>query len=62
MRKKFNIIDASTGKKFKPAANQSVIMTDGGVFLLLTRVDWEGSYTRKLSEVLPRYDVVWRGE
>lgn len=62
MRRKFKILDADTGKEFKPQSNQCVMMTPGGVFLLHSREDWVGSHTRKLSDVLPRYNVVWRDE
>ena len=62
MSKKFKVIDASTGLEFKTAKWQCVMMTPDGVFVLWESGDGygEGSWSRKLSAVLPKYDIIWR--
>lgn len=61
MRKKFKVINASTGDQFKPAKRQCVMTTPDGVFVLWESGDGygEGAWSKKLSEVLPKYDIIW---
>ena len=54
--------DASKrGQPFKPASKEMVVMNGGGVFFLFNGEVYYPSI-RKLSLVLPRYDVVWEEE
>ena len=68
MRKKFKIMYPSdywdkdkAGKPYLPPAYCQVIMTSGGVFCLLDNTPYYPS-VRKLSEILYKYDVIWKGE
>jgi hypothetical protein len=47
------------GQPFKPASKEMVVMSGGGVFFLFNGEEYYPSL-RKLSSVLPRYDVVWK--
>lgn len=67
MKKKFKImypedhVDVEAhGKPYKPPTKFMVVMNGSGVFFLY---NGEGYYssTRKLSDVLYKYDVVWKG-
>lgn len=66
MRKKFKIMYPADhpevekqGKPYRPPAKCMVVMNSGGVFFLYHE---EGYYPwiQKLSEVLHKYDVVWK--
>ena len=64
MRKKFKIMYPrdyheldKRGKPYHAPAHCLVVMTNGGVFLLMNK---ESGTIRKLSEVLYKYDVVWK--
>lgn len=66
MKKKFKIMypedywdKDKAGKPYLPGANKFVVMTGGGVFLLVDSSDYY-THVRKLSEVLHKYDVVWK--
>ena len=48
------------GKPYKPPTNKMVVMNGGGVFFLYTGEEYY-PYIQKLSEVLPKYDVIWKG-
>jgi hypothetical protein len=62
MKKKFKIIDTSTGQKIKLREKEMVVMNDQGIsFLVGNFMDYD-TYVRKLSDVYPRFDVVWKGE
>ncbi len=65
-RKKFVILyptdhedENLRGKKYKPQENKFVVMNGGGVFYLVS-VEPYSHHCTKLSNVLPRYDVVWK--
>ncbi len=64
-RKKFQIRypqdhpdDSLCGEKYKPPENCFVVMNGGGVFFLVNSDGWE-CYVKKLSDVIPKYNVVW---
>lgn len=68
MRKKFKIMYPNDhhdvnkrGKPYLPPQNKMVVMNSGGVFFLYDNEPYYPSIT-KLSKVLPKYDVVWKGE
>lgn len=58
-RKKFKIIDKTTGEKCKLIDGQMIVMNGAGVFFLVS--DMHGYYTnvQKLSDRFPTYAVVW---
>lgn len=65
MRKKFKIIypqdhhePEKRGKPYK-SNNVTVVMTGGGVFLHITS-GFGFNVVKPLSEVLPKFDVVWK--
>lgn len=47
------------GKPYKPPEGKMVVMNGGGVFFLYDTEPYCQSI-RKLSSVLPKYDVVWK--
>lgn len=59
MKKKFKIVDVSTGEKFKLSEGQMLVMNSQGIFFLIVGIGDYYMGMRKLSEVCPRYDVVW---
>jgi hypothetical protein len=65
MRKKFKILYSSDhheeekrGLPFKPANNEMVVMNSNGVFFIFNGETYYPSI-RPLSDVIPKYDVVW---
>ena len=67
-RQKFSIyypkdyVDSKlAGTKYKPPSNKMVVMSNDGIFFLYTGGEYY-PYIQKLSDVLPKYDVVWKGE
>lgn len=46
------------GQPYKPPAKKMVVMNGSGVFFLYTGEDYY-PFIQKLSDVLPKYDVVW---
>ena len=62
MKKKFKIIDACSGEKIKLGEGQMVVMNDQGVFFMVGNFMDYDTYVRKLSDVCPRFDVIWVGE
>jgi hypothetical protein len=65
MRKKFKIFypkdyenSELAGKKYKTPKYKMVVMNSDGLFFLF---DWGPYYQgiQQLSEVLPKYDVIW---
>lgn len=62
MKKKFKIIDASTGEKLKLSEGQMIVMNDQGVFFLVGGVNDYYMGMQKLSDVYPKYHVMWKGE
>lgn len=69
MKKKFKIIDASTGEKYKLKEGEMLVMNSRGIFFLVGNFMDYDPYVRKLSDVCkpslegkPRFDVVWVGE
>lgn len=61
MKKKFKIIDASTGEKFKLSEGQMLVMNNEGIFFLIGGTKDYYMGMRKLSDVCPRFDVIWKG-
>lgn len=66
MRKKFKIMypddyhdPEKRGKPFKPASKKMVVMNGSGVFFLYSGEEYY-PYIQKLSDVLNKYDVVWK--
>ena len=68
MKKKFKIIDAgvptgtSSGEKIKLGEGQMVVMNGQGIFFVVGNFMDYDTYVRKLSDVCPKFDVVWKGE
>jgi hypothetical protein len=56
MRNKFEII-LPDDQKFKPKKSQIVLMTSEGVLLIAEDCGYSGWFLRRLSEVVPKYDV-----
>ncbi len=68
MRKKFKIMYSQDhyevekrGKSYIPPAKGMVVMNNRGVFFLFIGEEYYPSI-RKLSDILPKYDVVWTKE
>jgi len=62
MKYKFKIIDAATGQKYKPKESEMLVMNNQGIFFLVGNFRDYDTYVQKLSDVCPRYDVIWNGE
>lgn len=62
MKKKFKIIDTSTGEKYKLKEGEMIVMNSQGIFFLVGNFMDYDTYVRKLSDVYPRFDVIWVGE
>lgn len=66
MKKKFKIIDASTGEKLKlketDQGHEMIVMNSQGIFFMVGNFMDYDTYVRKLSDVCPRFDVIWKGE
>lgn len=62
MKKKFKIIDSSTGEKLKLSEGQMIVMNDQGIFFLVGGLNDYYMGMHKLSDVCPKYHVVWKGE
>lgn len=61
MKKKFKIIDAASGEKLKLGEGQMVVMNSQGIFFTVGNDGYYWSI-RKLSDVCPKYNVIWKGE
>lgn len=48
------------GSVYKPPPKTMVVMNTGGVVFLATDCDYSGWYVRKLSDTVPKYDVVMK--
>jgi len=66
MRKKFKILypkdyydSEKRGQPYKPPAKSMVVMNGSGVFFLFNGEQYYPSI-RKLSDVLDKYDVIWK--
>lgn len=62
MKKKFKIIDASTGEKFKLKDGQMLVMNSQGIFFLVGNFRDYDTYVHRLSDVCPKYEVVWNDQ
>lgn len=62
MKKKFKIIDTATGEKFKLKDGQMLVMNNQGVFFLVGNFRDYDTYVHRLSDVCPKYDVVWNDQ
>ncbi len=65
MRRKFKIFYPADhpevekrGKQYKAKGKDMLVMNNSGIFFLFNGADYYPSI-RKLSNVLPKYDVVW---
>jgi len=58
MRKKFKVVDPSTGERYKPGDKKMVVMNSDGVFFVFCGEKYYPSLW-KLSDKLPKYDIVW---
>ena len=59
MKKKFKIIDTSTGQKIKLKEGDMIVMNDQGIFFMVGNFMDYDTYVRKLSYVCPKYEVEW---
>jgi len=66
MRKKFKIMypsdwhdESKQGQPYHPPSKSMVVMNGSGIFFLFNGDDYYPSI-KKLSDVLPKYDVVWK--
>lgn len=66
MRRKFKIMYPSDhhetekqGKPYLTTGKDMVLMNGSGVFFLYRHDDYS-TFVRRLSEVLPKYDVIWK--
>jgi hypothetical protein len=62
MKKKFKIIDTSTGQKLKLREKEMLVMNSQGIFFLVGNFMDYDTYVRKLSDVCPVFEVIWKGE
>jgi hypothetical protein len=62
MKKKFKIIDTSTGQKIKLKEGEMVVMNSQGIFFVVGNIMGYDTYVLKLSDRIPKFDVVWVGE
>lgn len=62
MKNKFKIIDASTKEKFKLSEGQMIVMNNQGLFFLVGNFRDYDTYVQKLSDVCPKYDVIWNNQ
>jgi len=62
MKNKFKIIDASTGEKIKLKEGEMIVMNDQGIFFLVGNFMDYDTYVRKLSDVCPVFEVIWKGD
>lgn len=65
-RRKFKIMypkdywdSDKAGKPYHPESGSMVVMNNGGVFFIIEGVNSYYRCIRKLSDILPKYDVVW---
>lgn len=65
-RQKFKIMYPSDhpeedkqGTQYKPPSKSMIVMNSDGVFFVFSGGDYYPSI-KKLSDVLPKYDVVWK--
>lgn len=61
MKHKFKIIDASTGEKYKLKEGEMLVMSSQGIFFIVGNFMDYDTYVRKLSDVCPKYEVIWKG-
>lgn len=62
MKKKFKIIDASSGEKIKLREKEMLVMNSQGIFFLVGNFMDYDTYVRKLSDVCSKYEVEWKRE
>ncbi|MNE88462.1 hypothetical protein D3C80_1857700 [compost metagenome] len=67
MKKKFKIIDTSTGQKIKLKEGEMIVMNSQGIFFLVGNFMDYDTYVKALSkitfsDVCPMFDVQWKGE
>lgn len=60
MRKKFTIYQ--NGVKYKPKDGCMLVMNSDGVFFEISGMNDYYLGLRKLSDIIGKYDVVWKGE
>ena len=62
MKHKFKIIDTCSGEKIKLGEGRMVVMNGHGIFFVVGNFMDYDTYVRKLSDVCPKFDVIWKGE
>lgn len=62
MKKKFKIIDTSTGQKAKLKEGEMIVMNSQGIFFIVGNFMDYDTYVLKLSNRIPKFDVVWVGD
>ena len=67
MKKKFKIIDTSTGQKIKLRDKEMLVMNSQGIFFLVGNFMDYDTYVKALSkitlsDVCPVFEVIWKGE
>ena len=62
MKKKFKIIDTSTGQKIKLHDKEMLVMNSQGIFFVMVDMLGYDCHVKKLSDVCSSYNVVWKGE
>lgn len=66
MKKKFKIIDTSTGvpkgTQLKLREKEMLVMNDQGIFFVVVGMLGYDCHVKRLSDVCPVFEVVWKGE
>lgn len=62
MKKKFKIIDASTGEKYKLKEGEMVVMNSQGIFFLVGNFMDYDTWVGPFSDYCKSYNVIWKGE
>lgn len=62
MKKKFKIIDTSTGQKLKLCEREMLVMNSQGMFFMVVNFRDYDTWVGPLSNYCPAYEVEWKGE
>ena len=58
-RKKFKVVDESTGEKCKLLDGEMIVMNTSGVLFLINDINGYYTNVQLLSDRFTKYDVVW---
>ena len=58
-RKKFKVVDESTGEKCKLLDGEMIVMNTSGVLFVISGINGYYTNVQALSGRFPKYDVVW---